>query len=125
MLDEWSKAAGIAAEFHLSGQDMVLPPEYSRQVRHIVSEALNNVRHHASASRVRIALNMNPEELDIEIGDDGRGIERKTDDLPAFVAEGKLGIAGMKERVELLGGYFYIDSPGDGTRITIRVPISP
>ncbi len=63
----------------------------------------------------------------IEIGDNGHGIGSSTDELDNFVAEGKLGIAGMKERVELLGGCFYVASDPSGTRIglSIPLPISP
>ena len=124
MLDEWSKTAGISGEFTLSGQDVVLPPEPLRQLKNIVSEALTNVQRHAAASHVRIAVKVSPVELDIEISDDGRGVRRGADELHAYVAEGKLGIAGMKERVELLGGSFFLNSDQNGTQVSFRVPLS-
>ena len=102
----------------------MLHTEPTRQLRNIVSEALTNVQRHAAASRVRVFLKISPDELNIEISDDGRGIGRSADELYAYVAEGKLGVAGMKERVELLGGRFYLDSDRNGTRVSFAVPVS-
>jgi signal transduction histidine kinase len=93
-------------------------------VRNIVSEALTNIRRHASASKVRVDVKISGNEMAIEINDNGRGLGRSPDELPAYVAEGRLGIAGMKERVELLGGRFSLDSDSTGTRISFHVPVS-
>jgi signal transduction histidine kinase len=123
MLDEWSKATSIARDFTLSGQDTVLPQEPARQLRNIVTEALTNVQCHASASHVRIAMKLSDGALNIEINDDGHGIGRGIDELPTFVAEGKLGLAGMRERVELLGGRFSVTSDPSGTSIGFSIPL--
>ena len=124
MLDEWGKAAGIESDFELSGDDAILPPEPARQVRNIVSEALTNIQRHAAASHVRVTISISGGTLNIEINDNGHGIGRSVDDLQVFVAEGKLGIAGMKERVELLGGRFSLSSDQCGTRINLYAPVS-
>jgi signal transduction histidine kinase len=123
ILDDWTKSTGISGDFTLSGRDIVLAAEPARQLRNVVSEALTNVQRHASASRVRIAMKISAEELIIEIGDNGHGIGRGIDEIDTFVTEGKLGIAGMKERVELLGGHFSLNSDRTGTGIGISVPI--
>mgnify|MGYP005636025317 CR=1 FL=1 len=123
MLDEWSKATSISGEFTLSGKDIVLPPEPARQLRNVVSEALTNIQRHASASRVQITMKVYPKTLDIEISDNGHGVGRGMDELHTYVAEGKLGIAGMKERVESLGGRFLLNSDRNGTRIGISIPV--
>jgi signal transduction histidine kinase len=123
MLNEWSRATGISGEFTLSGHDVRLSTEPSRQLRNIVSEALTNVQRHASASRVSVTLKISPGEMIIEIRDDGCGIRRSLDDLHVFVAEGKLGIAGMKERIELLGGHFSLNSDQNGTVINLNLPV--
>ena len=124
MLDEWSKAAGITGKFNLSGQDVILAPETSRQVRNIVAEALTNVQKHASASGVSIAVEIAAGEINIRIDDNGHGLERSTDELHTYVAEGKLGIAGMRERAELVGGRFSLTSDKTGTRVNIKAPIN-
>jgi signal transduction histidine kinase len=124
MLNDWDEATGIESDFELSGEDVILPSEPARQVRNIVAEALTNIQRHAVASRVRITVNIFSGTLNIEINDNGCGIECSMDDLHVFVAEGKLGIAGMKERVELMGGQFSLSSDQGGTRINLHVPVS-
>lgn len=124
MLDEWSKSTGIKSDFELSGEDVILPAEPARQVRNIVAEALTNVQRHASASHVSIVIDISCREMAIEIIDDGHGIGRSTDDPHVFVSEGKLGIAGMKERTELLGGRFSVSSGPKGTSLNLRVPVA-
>lgn len=123
MLAAWSKTTGISGEFNPSGLDIALPPETARQLRNIVSEALSNIQRHAGALRVRINVDVSHEALNIEISDNGRGIGRNADELHLFVAEGKLGIAGMKERVELLGGRFSLTSDQTGTIVRFSVPV--
>jgi len=122
MLDEWSKTTGISGESNLFGQDIALPPETVRQLRNIVSEALTNIKRHAGASRVQVNLDISHEALNIEIRDNGRGIGRNADELQSFVSEGKLGIAGMKERVELLGGVFSLSGDRTGTVVKFSIP---
>ncbi len=123
MLAEWSKTTGISGEYNLSGLDIALPPETVRQLRNIMSEALTNIRRHAGASHVQVNVDTSHEALNIEINDNGRGIGRSADNLHSFVSEGKLGIAGMKERAEFLGGSFALSSDQTGTSVKFSVPI--
>lgn len=58
------------------------------------------------------------------ITDDGKGFDVKRYFSSPLVIRKGIGILGMKERIELAGGTFYIDStPGKGTRISIRIPL--
>ncbi len=123
MLDAWSKKTGISSEFGLSGQDKVLPPETTRHLRNIVSEALTNVERHAAASHVVVSMKITDAALAMEIGDNGRGLGRSANELYAYISEGKLGIAGMRERIELLNGHFQLKSDGNGTRLMIELPL--
>jgi signal transduction histidine kinase len=124
ILDEWSKATGITGKFALSGTDAVLTPETARQVRNIVAEALTNVQRHAAASGVTITMEISAGEIDIRIEDNGHGFERSQSEIHTFVSEGKLGIAGMRERAEVLGGRFSLASDKTGTRLGIKVPLT-
>lgn len=124
VLDGWSRATGISGELTLVGKDMILPPEPSRQLRNILSEALTNIQRHASASQVRMVMKASHGELYVEINDNGCGLGRGVDEVYRYVSEGKLGIAGMKERVELLGGRFLLSSDGNGTRVGFHLPVS-
>ncbi len=124
MVMEWSATNGITAEITRSGQDVVFPGESSRHLRNIVSEVLNNIRHHAAASHIITEIKLSNNMLDIEIRDNGRGIKRSLDNMNKFLAEGKLGIAGMKERTNILGGSLHLNSDQSGTIVTLSVPLT-
>jgi signal transduction histidine kinase len=93
-----------------------LPEEHKICVFRIVQEALNNVCRHANASSVEITLMAEDGKLAVTIRDDGRGFvnTRKTG----------LGLIGMQERVESLGGSLAVKSePGKGTEIDVSLPL--
>ncbi len=87
----------------------------------IAQEALRNVERHAEAASAVVELDFSGQEIRLSVIDDGRGFAppRNVSDLaPA----GRLGLLGMKERVELVGGTFEVHStPGEGTRLVVRV----
>ena len=81
---------------------------------YVVSEALTNTQKHARAASVRVRAGATTDALQIEISDDGIG-------GAAEPANG--GLAGLRDRVEALGGTFEMVSPGgDGTRVTAAIP---
>ena len=84
----------------------------------ILQEALTNVMRHAQAHTVELTLSVQGRELCLSISDDGQG----------FVPEGgrptSFGLVGMRERVLMLGGTLALHSvPGEGTTLTVRVPL--
>lgn len=82
----------------------------------LVQEALTNVLKHAGATRARVVVQEHGGTIEIEVADDGRGIE------DGRSSEG-YGLVGMRERVELLGGSLEIESaPGRGTRVRVSLP---
>ena len=88
----------------------------------VTLEALRNVRRHASAHEVRLALLTTPDMLEIVISDDGRGFatEQWGEVRPAA---GAFGLLGMRERIAFLGGVIKVQSkPGAGTTVRIVVP---
>lgn len=87
----------------------------------IVQEAVNNALRHGPPTRVEVEVHHDGHVLELSIADDGSGF-----DAAALRNGGGLGLAGMRERTELLGGHFAIDSaPGAGTRIHARLPAPP
>jgi two-component system NarL family sensor kinase len=87
----------------------------------IAQEALTNVRKHARAHGVRIVLRRRGAAVTLFVRDDGRGFEARS----AQHADGH-GLMGMRERARLLGGRLQIKSaPGQGTQVTVRVPLEP
>lgn len=98
-------------------------PEVEISLYRIVQEALSNIVKHADAREVKISLAYEQDELSLSVQDDGKGFD--PDILDEYqVANNSLGIAGMQERAELLGGTFEITSAWkEGTRIVVRVPV--
>jgi signal transduction histidine kinase len=87
----------------------------------VVQEALSNVYRHAHAKSVSVKLVIQSGELTIRVSDDGRGFPLASG---ARAAEGLLGvgIAGMRARVEQLGGRLEIAPGVSGTSVTASVP---
>jgi hypothetical protein len=88
------------------------------QVFRVCQEALTNVARHAGASRVVVSLRRTGGELELRIEDDGCGIRDEQ-----IAAMGSLGLAGMSERAELLGGVMLIErGQATGTIVTLTFP---
>jgi signal transduction histidine kinase len=83
----------------------------------VTRAALANVAKHAAATKVKIDVRGEPDSITLTIQDDGRGFQ-----ADAKPKRGRFGLAGMRERVELLGGQFEVESRlGAGTKITARL----
>jgi signal transduction histidine kinase len=88
----------------------------------VALEALNNVKKHAAAHEVRLALLKTEDTLEIDVADDGHGFETEQWG-EAGVRPGHFGLLGMRERVAFLGGLCKVQSKrGEGTTIRIVVP---
>ena len=89
----------------------------------IVQEALRNIEKHAQATEVAARIEFGAGRTEVSVSDNGKGFV-VGDDLTELPRAGKLGLAGMAERVRLLAGSMKIESrPGKGTRVMITVPI--
>jgi signal transduction histidine kinase len=116
-LDAVERRGGIQAELHIEGQERLLPT-IQAELHQIAQEALNNALKHAHARKVQVRLHFGEAATCLEVQDDGVGF-----DLAAAQDGGGLGIPGMKERVQKIGGRLEIKSaPGQGTKIVVEVP---
>ena len=96
--------------------------EIASAVYRLAQECLNNVAKHSAASRVNISLHSTDGGLRLCVEDNGVGFHVEE----ALAGRGSFGIAGMRERIALLGGRFQIiSSPGRGTRLVIELPVEP
>ncbi len=87
----------------------------------VAQEALTNVGRHAQASRVEVSIKKLPEGICMKIKDDGKSFQ--VDRLLHGRGSKRLGLLGMRERLEMVGGRFEIESmPGKGTTITAQIP---
>lgn len=109
-------------EIEVAGRLSEVSGELAIAVFRIAQEALTNVVRHAEARRVRIGLIRGDRCLELAICDDGKGFD-VSETVEHTPEQGKLGLLGMRERVEILGGTWQIHSQvGSGTRIHVSLP---
>jgi signal transduction histidine kinase len=116
---------GIAVEYDFRLGDARLDPTVETTIFRIAQEALWNVVKHAAASHVRVSLAADNGRLALRVKDNGRGFpaDRPVEKSPL---SGGLGLGGMRERAELLGGRVEIASdPSSGTEVKAEVPLPP
>jgi signal transduction histidine kinase len=120
--DRFSSKTGLEVELSVRGPSGRWAPQLERSLLRVAQEALSNVERHARAQRVRLDLVARNGRLKLRIADDGVGFVVEG---PDPVAPG-LGTIGMRERVELNGGYLRIWSrPGRGTVVLATSPADP
>lgn len=118
---DYERKTGVAPELAAEG----LPPQAPLPVKitlyRLLQEALANGFRHGAARGQRVRLDARDGVLSVEVADSGTGF-----DPLAALGEGHLGLAGMRERVEILGGTFGVESaPGCGTVVRAALPLAP
>jgi len=110
----------VRAQVEVAGVKRKLPPFVDTALFRVVQEAVTNIVKHAEAQKATIQLRFNASSILATIEDDGKGFNR------AEVGRNgtTLGLLGMEERVNLLGGTWQIESQqGRGTRVAVEIPI--
>ena len=124
LADELSTHFGYKIDLTVEGDSRRLQSETELVLFRIAQEALRNIGKHAQARRAWIKLSFKPELTLLDISDNGRGFNLP-DRIGDLAINGKLGLAGMQERVQLIGGHLDIVSkPGQGTDVTVEIPNS-
>jgi len=123
LIDEFSKKWKIEVDFESEDVHGLLSPEVETTLFRITQESLTNVLKHSHAKKVYIALELLDGSVMLTIHDNGVGFELEKLNERASGSE-KFGILGMRERVQMVGGNFYIKSQlGEGTKIKAIVPV--
>ena len=122
-IKRYASRVDIKAEFTANGLDVRFAPEVETTLYRVVQEALTNVARHAQATAVRLSLSQHEGRVYAVIEDDGAGFDVESV-LNQNAPERGAGLLGIRERVALLDGDFEIDSrPGEGTRLSISIPL--
>jgi signal transduction histidine kinase len=122
-VDKFSQREDVEIELDVIGLEERVPPEIETALYRVIQEALMNVARHAQANEVRLRLEQQSKAVTVTIEDDGRGFDIEELQATEFPLKG-LGLAGMKERISLLGGRLDIHSkPGEGARVDIEIPL--
>ncbi len=114
---------GITVRYDFADLNLRLPAEIETALFRSVQEAVNNIARHSGAENALIEIDLGGNGLQIDIEDNGVGFD--VDEVTSTVESGRgLGLTGLRERMELIGGAAVIDSsPGDGTRVRFAVPM--
>jgi len=123
LLMDLTAETGAAGSLEVTGEEARLPGDLELGLFRIAQEALRNVSRHARARQVHVELRFAPERLTLTIVDDGEGFSLPPD-FASLVTNDHLGLVGMRERAEILGGQLQIGArPGAGTRIETVIPV--
>lgn len=117
---DFQQRTGIPCTCVSSSDNIAMEPEQATSLFRICQEALTNTARHAQAKAIQVLIKQLDNNLQLTIQDDGVGIscEKLTEST-------SLGLLGMRERAASLGGQVSIaGSPGKGTTVTVRVPLS-
>jgi signal transduction histidine kinase len=113
--EDWSHRSGIEINIDI-GESDELSLETREALFRIAQEGLANIARHSSARRAEVSLKYETDDVKMIIQDDGHGFDKS-------VHHGGLGLYSMRERAEVLGGSFAVESsPEQGTRIMVALP---
>jgi signal transduction histidine kinase len=119
-LKDDSAGASLDVTITTHGKARRLDPIIETVLFRVAQEALHNVVRHAQVGRARISLDFKPQEITLKVEDSGAGF----DPIESFVPPRGWGLAGMRERVESVGGLLRIESkPEIGTVVEVAVPV--
>src|SRR5271157_574751 len=118
-VDAFKEQTGLDASLTITGSERRIEPYLEVMIFRAVQELLGNAARHSQAAMVKILLDMGSDMIRVSVDDNGKGFD------PESVLSGKsLGLKLIRDRAEMLGGTFDIDSTtGKGARISFSIPI--
>ncbi len=123
LTSDLTKQSGIAVDMAVLGPVRRFPHETELVLFRVAREALRNVWKHSEVSRAWVTVEFGNAKAVLTVKDDGKGFEL-TKSIEGLSFRGKLGLIGMQERVQHIGGKLTLQSePGKGTTVIVEVPI--
>lgn len=121
LVRETGQTRPLTLSFERKGTEKRLPREVELALYRIAQEALNNVLRHAKAEHSLVQITYEEHETKLEVSDDGVGFQMPRS-LTDLAPGGHFGLLGMRERADLIGARFDVQSEGGhGTRLTVRL----
>ncbi|HVM50447.1 MAG TPA: sensor histidine kinase [Candidatus Acidoferrum sp.] len=121
ILQQMADGTEVLTSFSVTGRVRRLAPVVENNLLRIGQEAITNSTTHARARRITVELNFGEQQFRLTVSDDGQGFD------PAHLVskEGGFGLVGMRERATHLQGQLEVQSaPGQGTQVTLTLPLS-
>jgi len=115
---EVARRLGVEYHFASNDEEPALSGEAAMALYRVFQEALTNITKHAAATRIEVELFATPQEVTLEVRDNGRGV------TPEDLAKAdRYGVRGMRERIARLGGWIEVSGePGRGTTVMAGIP---
>jgi PAS domain S-box-containing protein len=114
----------IMLKLDLMQDRLVLPEQVRLALFRIYQELLNNVIRHSNASEVLVQFNVNDKQAELSVKDNGRGFVVPREWI-SIARRGHLGLVGIRERADAVGGWSNITSyPGKGTQVQVVIPLN-
>lgn len=120
LAEAFGEQSGLRVALEVLGEPRELAPDARLAVYRTAREALTNVRRHAAAERLRLALEYGVKATVLVVEDHAAPGALSPAELA--LASGGYGLTGMRERAELLGGALVAGPTGDGFRVELRLP---
>ncbi|MGK7378667.1 sensor histidine kinase [Planococcus sp. 1R117A] len=109
---------GTILHFHTSGKEVRLPGNYETAIFRLVQEAVSNAIRHGKATVIDVKVEWLKDHVTLVVKDNGSGFDQ------SIVKSQSFGLIGMKERIDLIDGDFYINSSlGNGTVLMFQIPL--
>jgi len=119
-LGGWQQRTGLEVRLEVRGAERRLPAAVEIALFRVLQEALNNVWKHAGVDTAAVSLHVGKDQVRLVVYDRGKGFD------PAALPPETFGLAGMRERVQFLGGKWWVRScVGRGTQVGAEIPLPP
>jgi signal transduction histidine kinase len=119
----FTEQSGLPVELDVSGEPRELTSEVRLAIYRTAQEALTNIRRHATPTSVDVQLAYHDQQTILTIED--RGAADAPPPASPVQSNGGYGLAGMRERAELLGGHLFAEPTASGFRVKLSLPASP
>lgn len=123
-MKNFMKETGVRVTLNAFSDVENLTNEKRTVLYRVAQESLTHVGRHAHASRAEVSIQKLPDEVHLQIKDNGKSFDAEQMMHPG--KNSRLGLLGMRERIEMVGGTLIIESsPGSGTTIHAKIPSTP
>jgi PAS domain S-box-containing protein len=123
-VEGFSERSGVKVSVDVPGDLAGLPPEVEAPLFRVVQECLSNVHRHSGSPGAVVRIRLQPTEIELEVSDQGKGVAPETLEAGSQAASHVgLGIVGMRERMQEIGGHLEVQAGHNGTTVRAFLPL--
>ena len=123
-VEGFAKRSGVKVELNLQEDLPRLPDAIEIGLFRVLQEGLTNIHRHSGSAKAEIGLNLEKDMLSLLVRDYGKGIPVAVLEKWQSTGAAGIGLTGMQERIKELGGQVEINNTGNGTQVSVKVPVS-